>query len=99
MERSFSRRERKVMGLSRSSYGGRIILRHCERSEAIQSATVETSLDCFVATLLAMTAVVAPSGTTRALRKLQNQRVNRERRASAGVDLLHGAVLLGAEHV
>src|ERR1700759_3770356 len=29
--------------------------RHCERSEAIQKASADTVLDCFVASLLAMT--------------------------------------------
>jgi hypothetical protein len=32
------------------------ILRHCERSEAIQKCCREDNLDCFVASLLAMTA-------------------------------------------
>jgi hypothetical protein len=31
------------------------VTRHCERSEAIQNASAETILDCFVASLLAMT--------------------------------------------
>jgi len=30
--------------------------RHCERSEAIQTVSADTFLDCFVASLLAMTA-------------------------------------------
>jgi hypothetical protein len=39
----------------------RIQLRHCERSEAIQS--VAANLDCFVASLLAMTASRRPEMT------------------------------------
>jgi len=35
-------------------------IRHCERSEAIQSVR---TLDCFVATLLAMTMLLASTGT------------------------------------
>ena len=48
--------------------------RHCERSEAIQAGSLYVPLDCFVATLLAMTggqqpATHAPVGAT-AFRKV-----------------------------
>ena len=39
-------------------------LRHCERSEAIQSSFGTERLDCFVAALLAMTVVTSLAPTT-----------------------------------
>src|SRR3569832_1758069 len=52
----FSVLERMFMGSSglillcvRLSHGGQLVLRHCERSEAIQKCIRGSSLDCFVA--------------------------------------------------
>src|SRR3954451_14397904 len=93
INRSFSRRERKAMVLSRLWQPRRNIPRHCERSEAIQNLFRGGSRDCFAA--LAMAKFVGPGESpTGTLRKFQDQRINGERRTRTRVDLLHGTVLL-----
>ena len=62
-------------------------------SEAKQS--IVTKKKVWIASSLPLLAMTKQE----ALHKLQNQRVHRQRRAGGSVDLLHGAVALGAQHV
>jgi hypothetical protein len=83
---------KRLTKLGRGSRRGNVFVRrHCERSEAIQSGL--TVLDCFVASLLAMTSFPHPrSATKRGRRKECHDQTN-----TAKLDAVEYAARLSAE--